>query len=76
MADVTPLKFGNHNRFAARARDLYEDRRPCTIDGRPATVSGFALPFGYVRSLDGKFTSEWAWETIVRIMERDGKFTL
>lgn len=76
MANTTQLKFGNYNSHAAKARDLHEDRKPCTLDGRPASVAGFALPFGVVRSLDGKMSGEWAWETIVRIMERDGKFTL
>ena len=70
------LPFGNYNKLAAKARDLYEDRKPCTLDGRPATVAGFALQFGIVRSLDGKLNGEWSWDAIVRIMSKDGKFTL
>lgn len=76
MANTTRLSFGNYNKLAAQARDLYEDRKPCTLDGRPATISGFALQFGMVRSLDGKMSGEWNWQAIVTIMENGGEFTL
>lgn len=76
MANTTQLPFGNYNKFAEQARNLYEDRRPCTLDGKPATISGFALQFGMAKSLDGKMSGEWNWQSIVTIMENDGKFTL
>lgn len=46
-----------------------------TLDGLPAVVSGAALPFATVRTLDMSRTAEYAWETVARIIaSHDGRF--
>lgn len=43
-----------------------------TLDGHPAKVCGARLPFARVRS--GASEAEFAWETVARIVARDGAF--
>ena len=45
-----------------------------TLDGRPAVIGGTRLPFAKVSTLDGRCSAEWAWETVARIVARDGAF--
>jgi hypothetical protein len=45
-----------------------------TLDGRPAIISGWALDYAQVRSLDGALSGEWAWTTAARIVGRGGAF--
>jgi hypothetical protein len=47
----------------------------CTLDGQPAVVSGYGLPFAHVRRKDGKGGDvEFAWSTVDRILNRNGEF--
>lgn len=46
----------------------------CTLDGRPATISGRRNAFATVAELDGPLALEWAWETVARIMDAGGAF--
>jgi hypothetical protein len=57
-----------------RRRELCAER--VTLDGRPATISGYSQPFAMVRSLDGKSGAEWSWETVARIVANGGAFRL
>lgn len=50
---------------------LVDDSRTngCTLDGYPAVVSGYGLPFAKVRRRDGKGGDvEFAWATVARIL--------
>lgn len=42
------------------------------LNNKPAKISGFQLEFG--RVTNGEQSYEWAWESIERIVGRDGKF--
>lgn len=47
-----------------------------TLDGEPAKVSGYRLPFAQVRRKDGKGGAvEFAWPTVAHVVaNRDGAF--
>jgi hypothetical protein len=48
----------------------------CTLDGEPAKVVGRLHPFGAVSTLDYRGQRvEFCWETIDRIMRKDGQFS-
>lgn len=50
---------------------------PCTLDGRPAIIAAYLLPYPVVLSRDGKLRGEWSWDAVARILlTRDGKFEL
>lgn len=46
----------------------------CTLDGRPATISGRRLDFGWVCELPHGNRVEYAWATIARVMFDGGRF--
>lgn len=47
----------------------------CTLDGHPAVVSGYGLPFANVRRRDGKGGDvEFAWATVKRILNTHRSF--
>lgn len=46
---------------------------PVTLDGKPARISGYNLPYAHVRNADTMV--EFAWETADRIVtSKDGAF--
>jgi hypothetical protein len=45
-----------------------------TLDGQPATVCGSRNDFATVRAIRTGIHFEWAWETVARIVARDGAF--
>lgn len=48
-----------------------------TLDGKPATIGGYMLDFAGVRQLDRDCKGrreEYSWETVERVLDRDGKF--
>lgn len=46
-----------------------------TLDGHPAYVSGYNLPFAMVRRRDGMGGGvEFAWPTVKRILRSHGRF--
>jgi hypothetical protein len=47
-----------------------------TLDGAPAMVCGVQERFATVATLDGKWSAEWAWETVARIVADGGAFFL
>lgn len=67
MADHYPDK--------AQRRTLCETAG-ATLDGQPAVISGWLLPFAKVSRLDGCGGEvEFAWPTVARIVELGGRFT-
>lgn len=46
----------------------------CTLDGKPATISGHSLDFGWVCQLPHGIRAEYAWPTIARVMFDGGRF--
>ena len=70
---------GGGCRCAAQATPLEDAGRlfvgdECTIDGKPATVTGRQLDFGIVAELPHGLRVEFAWPTIARIMDNGGRF--
>jgi len=49
---------------------------PCTLDGKPAAISGAARDFATVRDLKTGQGADWAWDTVARVMARDAAFRL
>ena len=48
-----------------------------TLDGRPATITGYQNKFATIRSVDGKLSGEWSWAAVDLVIDKhDGKFTL
>ena len=48
---------------------------PCTLDGRPAKITGRLNPFATVASLDPSYpAAEFSWEAVNRVMWTDAKF--
>jgi len=45
-----------------------------TLDGLPARISGYNQRFARVTALPHGRSDEWSWETVARIVARDGKF--
>ena len=55
-------------------REAYSGRT-VTLNGKPAIISGFALDFASVGTLDpsgGAF--QWSWHAVARIVSRGGRF--
>lgn len=51
------------------------ETRGVTLDGQPAKIGGYSLPFAQVRLLSGKGGPvEYAWETVARIVAKGGRF--
>ena len=48
--------------------------KPCTLDGRPAAISGAALPFATVRFLDNGIGCEFAWPAVERVLAGSKNF--
>lgn len=48
--------------------------KPCTLNGKPATISGRRCPFGRVTALVDGESYEWSWTTIDRVMRNGGTF--
>lgn len=47
-----------------------------TLNGKPATVSGYLNTFATVTQLDTGLSCEWAWPTVLHIgLNKEGKFT-
>ncbi len=46
----------------------------CVLNDRPARVIGRLRNFAIVASDDNELRLEYAWETVDRIMKRDGRF--
>ena len=72
----TKRNYDNARLWGSTRRAAFMDGKPVTLDGRPATVSGFMLKFAKVRSLDGKFSGEWSWPAAVRVVDNGGAFYL
>lgn len=49
---------------------------PCTLDGKPAAISGAAREFATVRDLKTGQGADWAWDTVARVMAHDAAFRL
>lgn len=57
--------------------ETYEQRRDLgdtrvTLDGKPARITGFRLPFAWIQSNDDMV--EFAWSTVVRGVANGGNF--
>lgn len=51
-------------------------RTEITLDGSRASICGFANDFATIRTLDGKWSGEWSWDAVERIVLKGGKFFL
>lgn len=47
---------------------------PVTLDGERAKVTGYDLPFARVRNVRTGVGFEWAWSTVVQIVDNGGAF--
>jgi hypothetical protein len=45
-----------------------------TLNGHPARVLGYRHPFAHVADTATGLSAEWAWETVARIVAKDGAF--
>ena len=45
-----------------------------TLNGRPAKISGYGLPFATVTDRQTGLSAEWSWEAVARIVARSGNF--
>lgn len=48
--------------------------RPCTINGRPAQISGALLRFAIVSDRESGLHCEYSWQAIENVMEKGGAF--
>lgn len=48
--------------------------RDCTLDGKPAAITGAALPFATVQFRDNGLGCEFAWPTVERILAGSKNF--
>lgn len=46
----------------------------CTLNGKPARVTGRLEPFASVRGDDGITLAVYSWEAVSRVMESNRKF--
>lgn len=67
VAEVEQLPL--HETYEQR-RDLGDTR--VTLDGKPARITGFRLPFAWIQSNDD--TVEFAWSTVARVVANDREF--
>ena len=49
--------------------------QPCTLNGKPAKITGRLNEFATVGALQGWMASEFSWEAVARIMAKGGNFT-
>lgn len=59
------------------AHETYEQRRDLgdvrvTLDGKPARITGFRMPFAQIQSNDESI--EFAWQTVARVVATGGEF--
>ena len=45
-----------------------------TLNGKPAGVSGYGMPFAHVTDRQTGLSAEWAWETVALVVSRGGRF--
>jgi uncharacterized membrane protein YjfL (UPF0719 family) len=45
-----------------------------TLNGEPAVISGYSLPFAHVTQLRTGLSAEWAWATVALVVSRGGDF--
>jgi hypothetical protein len=45
-----------------------------TLDGKPAVISGYKMPFATVTQLSTGLSAEWSWEAVERIVTKGGDF--
>lgn len=45
-----------------------------TVNGKPATISGYSNRFATVTELKTGYSAEYSWEAIRYVMQDDGKF--
>jgi len=45
-----------------------------TLNGEPAVIAGYSLPFAHVTQLKSGLTAEWAWSTVALVVSRGGDF--
>lgn len=70
MSDDRPLGAGVPTE---RRRELCQER--VTLDGQPATISGYRQPYATVRILTGaQYGHQWSWEAVERIVAKGGEF--
>jgi hypothetical protein len=50
------------------------DGKHVTLDGKPAKVVGFREPFAIIALMEGALRVEYAWETTLKVLKKDGKF--
>ena len=58
-----------------RKRELAETAKPLTFEGIPCKVAGWANEYATVTALFPGFYQA-AWETVERVVEGDGNFTV
>ena len=46
----------------------------CKLNGKTATISGWANDFATIATLDGQQSFEWSWEAVDRIMRSGRQF--
>lgn len=56
----------------SRRRAIVESSSGVTLDGSPARIAGWKLPFAIVRNNDKGV--EFAWPTVERILAKGGSF--
>jgi hypothetical protein len=52
----------------------FRDNPYCTLNGKPAKISGWLCKFAEVHTLDNTIKATWCWETVANIMKRDKCF--
>ena len=57
----------------ATIANLYAGKQ-CTLDGAPASILGRMNRFATIASLNSALRAEYAWETVARVMAKDGAF--
>lgn len=45
-----------------------------TVNGKPATISGYSNRFATVTELKTGYSAEYAWEAVRHVMQDGGKF--
>jgi hypothetical protein len=55
-----------------RRRDIVESANLITLDGTPARVAGWKLPFAIICNYDKQL--EFAWPTVERVLAKGGNF--
>jgi hypothetical protein len=53
-------------------RELCEAK--VTLNGKPATIAGYSLPFAHVTEIDSGLSAEWSWTAVALVVSRGGDF--